>query len=57
MSLVSSILIAYYCGLTTIRQDSADSERLLASDGVHPEAAGQELYVQVSMEAIAKAQK
>ena len=42
---------------STIRQALQTQSGLLASDGVHPEAAGQELYAQVLMEAIAKAQK
>ena len=42
---------------SAIRQALQTQSGLLASDGVHPEAAGQELYAQVLMEAIAKAQK
>ena len=42
---------------STIRQALQTQSGLLSSDGVHPEAAGQELYAQVLMEAIAKAQK
>lgn len=42
---------------SAIRQALQTQSGLLASDGVHPEVAGQALYAQVLMEAIAKAQK
>lgn len=42
---------------SAIRQALQTQSGLLASDGVHPEAAGQELYARVVEQAIAKAQK
>lgn len=42
---------------SAIRQSLQTQSGLLASDGVHPEAAGQELYARVVEQAIAKAQK
>ena len=42
---------------SAIRQALQTQSGLLTSDGVHPEAAGQELYARVVEQAIAKAQK
>ena len=42
---------------SAIRQALQTQSGLLASDGVHPEAAGQELYARVVEQAIAKSQK
>lgn len=42
---------------SAIRQALQTQSGLLASDGVHPEVAGQELYARVVEQAIAKAQK
>ena len=42
---------------SAIRKALKTQDGLISSDGVHPEAAGQELYAQVLEKAIAKAQK